>query len=476
MLSVDGRRRLTVWALQIWDLLVFLAALGLAWKFHFPGERTSFFIDPHVYSLWVSVSMLAWHVAFRAAKLYQSRRLSGTDELRDVFKAASIGTGLTATLALILNLSDFTLQAAASLWFFATLLSLVSRLALRQALKLIRLRGRNLRLVLIVGSGPRARELVRRLERHAGLGYRVIGCIDDGVGKDEARMQTDGSIRWLGDFSALPEVLAKNVIDEVFVSLPFKSFYDSTARIIEQCREQGIPVKIHLDLFDIEPLNDHIDMLDGMPVISLAQDWGRARYVSAKRLFDLVGATVLLVALSPLLAVIAVLIKLDSTGPVVFRQTRVGLNKRHFVMYKFRSMVVNGEALRAPIDRLNEAEGPVFKMRNDPRVTSIGRFLRATSMDELLQLVNVMKGEMSLVGPRPLPLRDVEGFTVDWQRRRFSVKPGITCLWQVMGRSSITFERWMELDMDYIDNRSLWLDLKILARTVPAVFRRSGAY
>jgi exopolysaccharide biosynthesis polyprenyl glycosylphosphotransferase len=197
-----------------------------------------------------------------------------------------------------------------------------------------------------------------------------------------------------------------------------------------------------------------------------------------KRAIDLTLSMLLLIAVSPALLLTAILVKLTSPGPVFFVQKRIGLNKRIFNIYKFRTMVVDAEQKLQEIEHLNEVSGPVFKIKNDPRMTSIGRFLRKTSFDELPQLFNVLAGDMSLVGPRPLQLRDYELLTEtgeDWQRCRFSVRPGITCLWQVNGRSSLPFHRWMELDLQYVRTWSLWLDLQILARTVPAVLRGSGA-
>jgi exopolysaccharide biosynthesis polyprenyl glycosylphosphotransferase len=190
---------------------------------------------------------------------------------------------------------------------------------------------------------------------------------------------------------------------------------------------------------------------------------------------DLMVSLLLLGAISPVLILTAMLIKLTSPGPIFFRQKRLGLNKRIFYIYKFRTMVMDAEQRQKELEKFNEVTGPVFKIKNDPRITRLGGFLRKTSIDELPQLFNVVTGEMSLVGPRPLPVRDYEGFDKDWQRRRFSVRPGITCLWQINGRSSIPFEQWMELDMQYIDKWSLWLDLKILYRTIPAVLKGSGA-
>jgi lipopolysaccharide/colanic/teichoic acid biosynthesis glycosyltransferase len=192
-------------------------------------------------------------------------------------------------------------------------------------------------------------------------------------------------------------------------------------------------------------------------------------------MLDVTLAAGALLILSPILLIAAVAIKLTSSGPIFFLQERIGVNKRRFKMFKFRTMVPNAETLLADLEKHNEAGGPVFKIKNDPRITTIGKLLRRSSIDELPQLLNVLKGDMSLVGPRPLPVRDYEGFNEDWQRRRFSVKPGITCLWQVNGRSGISFDQWMLLDLRYMDEWSIWLDLKILAKTVPAVFRGAGA-
>jgi lipopolysaccharide/colanic/teichoic acid biosynthesis glycosyltransferase len=194
-----------------------------------------------------------------------------------------------------------------------------------------------------------------------------------------------------------------------------------------------------------------------------------------KRALDFLVALILLTLLSPLLAVVALLIKLTSDGPVFFLQERIGFNKRRFLVSKFRTMIPGAEAMVHQLERLNEMSGPVFKIKYDPRITPLGQFLRRTSIDELPQLWNVLKGDMSLVGPRPLPVRDYQGFNEDWQRRRFSTRPGITCLWQISGRNSINFDQWMKLDLQYLDEWSLWLDLKILARTIPAVLKGTGA-
>jgi exopolysaccharide biosynthesis polyprenyl glycosylphosphotransferase len=196
----------------------------------------------------------------------------------------------------------------------------------------------------------------------------------------------------------------------------------------------------------------------------------------AKRLIDICGSAVFLLAAAPLMLLTAVLIKLDSPGPVFFKQERVGLHKRRFQLIKFRTMTEGAERQQQLLEHLNEADGPVFKIKDDPRITRVGKFLRRFSIDELPQLFNVLKGEMSLVGPRPLPVRDVQRIALQWHKRRLSMKPGVTCLWQVNGRSDVSFDHWVRMDLEYIDKWSLGLDLKILLRTIPTVLKGAGAY
>jgi exopolysaccharide biosynthesis polyprenyl glycosylphosphotransferase len=230
-----------------------------------------------------------------------------------------------------------------------------------------------------------------------------------------------------------------------------------------------------VDMFPARIARPRRDYLDGIPVITHYPGSVEGLQLAAKRSLDAALSLLLLIGLSPLFALVSLLIRLDSKGPAFYIQKRVGLNKRRFRLYKFRTMTDGADARQEELECLNEACGPVFKIKNDPRITRLGRFLRKSSIDELPQLFNVLKGDMSLVGPRPLPVRDYNGFNEDWQRRRFSVRPGITCLWQVNGRSNTSFEHWMKLDMKYIDEWSLQLDMKILLLTIPAVLRGSGA-
>jgi len=266
----------------------------------------------------------------------------------------------------------------------------------------------------------------------------------------------------------------KNVIDEVVIALPVKTQYVAIERTIAICKRMGVQVLYCENLFETPRSGRcHREPFDDQKVtLKMVPDDYRHRI---KRSFDALGALIGLILCAPLFLIVAILIKATSKGPVLFRQERYGLGRRTFCIYKFRTMVENAEAAQAALEHMNENAGPVFKIFKDPRITKLGALLRRTSIDELPQLLNVLKGEMSLVGPRPLNLRDVGKFSEAWLMRRFSVKPGLTCLWQIGGRSNVSFDRWMELDLHYIDHWSLEMDLRILVKTIPAVLRGTGA-
>jgi len=274
----------------------------------------------------------------------------------------------------------------------------------------------------------------------------------------------------------LDSVVASHAVDEVLVALPIDKHGPLVDTIVRHCEEQGIIVRVQTELSNLRVARSYLDELEGVPVVTIQSgpqdDW----QMVVKRLIDIVGSAILLLALAPLYIAVAFLIRLDSPGPVFFAQERVGYNKRRFRILKFRTMSEGADQRQDSLEHLNEAEGPVFKIKNDPRITRVGRLLRRFSIDELPQLFNVFKGDMSLVGPRPLPVRDVQRIDLQWHKRRFSIKPGITCLWQVNGRSNIGFNDWVRMDLDYIDKWSLGLDFKILIMTIPAVFRGPGAY
>jgi exopolysaccharide biosynthesis polyprenyl glycosylphosphotransferase len=274
----------------------------------------------------------------------------------------------------------------------------------------------------------------------------------------------------------LESVLAAEPVDEVFIALRKEKYGPLVDMIVQLCEERGIMVRVQTEMFNLSIARWQVDELDGMPIVTIRSGPPDGWPLLVKWLLDLCGGAVLLLALAPIFGLVALLIKLDSPGPVFFEQERVGLNKRRFKLLKFRTMCEGADKQQQMLEALNQAKGPVFKIKNDPRITSVGRLLRRFSIDELPQLLNVLKGDMSLVGPRPLPLRDVQRIDLRWHNRRFSVKPGLTCLWQVNGRSDVNFDHWVRMDLEYIDNWSLGLDMKILMKTVPAVFKGSGAY
>lgn len=274
----------------------------------------------------------------------------------------------------------------------------------------------------------------------------------------------------------LNSVIASQAVDEVLVALPMDKYGSLVETIVRHCEEQGIVIRVRAEMSNLHVARSYVDELQGVAVMTIQSGPQDGWQLVAKRLIDILVSTALLFALLPILAAVALVVKLDSPGPVFFAQERVGFNKRRFRILKFRTMMDGSDQRQQMLEHLNEAEGPVFKIKNDPRITRMGRFLRRFSIDELPQLFNVLKGDMSLVGPRPLPVRDVDRIDLQWHKRRFSIKPGITCLWQVNGRSKIGFNEWVRMDLDYIDKWSLGLDIKILMKTIPAVLRGPGAY
>ena len=328
--------------------------------------------------------------------------------------------------------------------------------------------------MLIVGTNQRALRFAKKVQARPDLGYNIIGFVEksDWIASKEFNQL---GYQAVVDFEGFPEFIRENVVDEVVICLPMKSLYQVCADIVMLSQEQGIIVRVMSDFFHSQSGKSKADYLEGDALVSIYTGAMNGWQVVVKRVLDFILSFVMLLCLLPLLLIASLLIKVTSPGPILFIQDRVGLNKRIFRLFKFRTMVPDAEKKITELEKFNEVSGPVFKMKNDPRITWIGKYLRRSSIDELPQLLNVLKGDMSLVGPRPLPIRDCEGFDKDWQRRRFSVRPGITCLWQIKGRSSISFEKWMELDMDYIDKWSLMLDLKILIMTIPAVLKGSGA-
>ena len=355
-------------------------------------------------------------------QVYESQRLvSRGDEAIRIFQATSLGTLCITLLSIFFSIRMVTPTFLLVFWVAVTSLTIGSRLFLRFFLEHVRRRGRDLRHVLIVGTNPRAVEFARKLEFRLESGYRVIGFVDVPWSGFERFSQSRFPL--VCDFNGLAEYLRNSVVDEVVIGLPMRSFNDRCLAVAALCELHGIVVRFLPWIFNLKFAKPRAEDFGGDSLITLSTGPIDGWPVVFKRVLDVVLASLLLFLLAPLLFVVALSIELTSEGPVFFKQERLGLNKRRFRIYKFRTMVADAEQKQAELEDLNEVEGPVFKIKSDPRVTLVGRVLRKTSIDELPQLFNVLKGEMSLVGPRPLPVRDYEGFDQDWHRRRFSVVP-----------------------------------------------------
>ncbi len=411
--------------------------------------------------------VVAWPLLFRACGLYADpARNPWNEEALQVTKACAIGSLYALAFAFTSASGAFDLGAIG--WFAGGTigLTLLARGAVRALTQAATVPDRK---VLIVGSGPRALRLNEFL-KDGPHGCEVLGFIDTEV---HPALSAHG---WLpmGGLDELERILMRQVVDEVLIALPIHSHYAQIQRAIVICERVGVQATLLVDV--VQSALRRPSIRSNGPVAMLTMLTVPDDYrLLAKRAFDLIAGAIVLVVVAPVMLAAAIAVRLTSPGPVLFVQERYGLNKRRFRMYKFRSMVVDAEARLQQLEHLNEKAGPIFKIRDDPRLTPIGRFLRKTSIDELPQLFNVLKGDMSLVGPRPMSLRDVGLFSEAWLMRRFSVRPGITGLWQVSGRSNLTFEDWVALDLKYIDEWSLALDLGILVRTVPVVLRGTGA-
>lgn len=356
---------------------------------------------------------------------------------------------------------------------------------LRVVIRGIRRRGGDQRAWLILGHNRRAAEICREIARSPHFGIRVDQVVDlRRPGTEPAEEQGERErfmaervpgfeLSTIADVDELRHLIAAHVIDEVVVTLPVRSHYVDIERILQICGEAGVSVKLRPQVFEAEGQFTEVSHVGDTPMVTHFTGPSNQTQLLAKRAIDIFGAALGLLVLSPLLLGIALAVKFGSPGPVLFRQTRVGLHGRQFSMIKFRSMVPNALALRQQMAAQNERDGTAFKVRNDARITPVGRWLRKYHLDELPQLWNVLAGDMSLVGPRPLPVAEATG-NEWWQRRRLSVPPGLTCLWQLEDDPNIPFLEWMRLDMKYIDNWSVWLDLKLMLKTFSTVARGSG--
>ena len=451
---------------------------GLSAYFVFLGVSVLRFRDGDPTALWqdagVDIRLAAllfavtWIATLWLMGMYRlSVRWRLWTEARDIARTTLLVLAITLSTLFILKQENVSRLFLAFLFVAQPAVTLAIRVLLRYAFEAIRQRGHDPRFMLVAGTGKLAQDFSDRVESHPGLGIQIIGHLS-------APGETDPVVTRpvLGSVEQFEDILHSQIVDEVAVCLP-----PAASRYLEPitglAADEGKTVRIPVDpVEEILPSALH-EEFDGFVVRSLVHDGHREVGLVAKRILDIVGSGVGLVLFSPVMLIAAILIRVRDGSPVMFRQERVGFHGRPFTIYKFRTMIPDAEELLDEVRHLNERDRVAFKATNDPRVTPLGRWLRKTSIDELPQFWNVLTGSMSLVGPRPpLPAEVIE-YDI-WHRRRLSMKPGVTGLWQVEARHEADFDRWVERDLIYIDGWSLWLDLKILAKTLPAVLAHGG--
>jgi exopolysaccharide biosynthesis polyprenyl glycosylphosphotransferase len=411
-----------------------------------------------------------WYSVLYGFGVYTMSRITS---LRDfalkICLALTTCTAIAGLLASTAGGAPHLVRSIILYWLLCGIAMVAMRTALAGFHRYVRPHMRKRRNLIIVGTGPQAQMAYRELELHPEWRYNFLGFVDSDPQMND---MTQGLI--LGSMEQFETILMQRVVDEVVIALPMKSQYEMVARAIDICELGGVQSQYQSDFFGSGVTKKrYFEGIDATRVVMQVVHHDSRRFL--KRAIDIVAATFGIILLSPLLIGAAIAVA-TTPGPIIFKQERFGLNKRKFTMYKFRSMVFDAEMKQAQVEHMNETEGPAFKIKNDPRVTRFGAIMRKLSIDELPQLFNVLLGNMSLVGPRPLTVRDVSRFSEAWLMRRFSVKPGLTCLWQISGRSNINFDRWVELDLQYIDNWSLGLDAQILFKTLPAVLKGKGAH
>jgi exopolysaccharide biosynthesis polyprenyl glycosylphosphotransferase len=410
--------------------------------------------------------------AYWLSGLYDPRRsFRWFDEVYRIF------SGTTSSIIIVMAITFFIrpLVYSRGMLLLAGFLILallgVIRIGDRLLRAYLRRRGIGVQKALIVGAGEVGRAVMRTILADSGLGYQVVGYVDD----DPAKGNTDlGRFKGFGGLDNVPRVAEDEKIDEVIITLPWM-YHRKIVQIVDDCERRNIRVRVVPDVFQQRMQHVDIESLNGIPLIGVERKTLSAGALFVKRLVEIALIVVTLPVLALVFGIVAIVIKLDSPGPILFKHRRIGRDGIEFDMYKFRSMVVNAEELRDTVKNLNEADGPLFKIKNDPRTTRVGWFLRRMSIDEIPQLINVARGEMSIVGPRPGTAEEVAQYQ-PWQLARLGTKPGLTGLWQVSGRSDLPFDEMCLLDIYYIENWSLGLDIRIMLQTIPLMLFGRGAY
>ncbi|RMH71755.1 MAG: sugar transferase [Gemmatimonadetes bacterium] len=418
-------------------------------------------------------TLLIWHMILNYQRAYSYQRFKSFDtEIAHVLKTVITGIFVLLGYIFIFRVGYIprTLIALFGCTNFTMLL--LQRKLLIYIAAWLRQKGHYHKRILIVGWNPRTQQFLNLINTHPEWGLEPVGILT--IAEDDPPPHNIATyVR--GTDTELLQILHTTHVDEVIITVSTEHF-GKIRTILELCEVEGVQTRIISNFLGNIAKSIHADIVYGLPIITIQHTYKDNFQLFIKRLLDVALSTILLVLLAPLLIIIAITIKLTSPGPILYVQDRVGLNGTIFRFYKFRSMVNNAEALQPELATQNQMSGPAFKLAQDPRITPLGRFLRRFSLDELPQLWNVLKGDMSLVGPRPPIPSEVHRYD-NWQRRKLSVKPGLTCIWQVEGRNEISnFNDWVALDLKYIDSWSIWLDLKLLLKTIPAVLSGKGAH
>ena len=425
------------------------------------------------YALLLIVIPIIWWALLNVQNAYTWQRFTSLKtEHRRVFKTTILGTLILLAVVSIFRIRDLPRSLIALFAVLSFLLLVLEKTLLYYIIGQMRKRGRNRKKALIVGTGELACEFAAIADKYTDLGLEVIGFLTDKTEEIEKKL-CDAKV--LGFYDDLIPIMHQREVEEVVFALPSKDL-NTAGELLTLCEQEGVQVRLVSDFFRTVIAKLHVHEIHGMPILTFSTAPMKEWQQFIKRCIDVIVSSVALVVLSPFFLIIAVLIKLTSPGPVFYDWNVIGFNKKPFKGYKFRSMVKDAEKLKEKLLAQNEMTGAMFKIKNDPRITPIGRFLRKFSLDEFPQFWSVLKGDMSLVGPRPCLQIELPHFE-SWQRRKFSVKPGLTCLWQVSGRNDIKdFNEWAKMDLEYIDNWSLWLDFNILLKTVPVVLLGKGAH
>ena len=447
---IDQRKRIFAVNLWLFDLALTTASFFLAYGFRLLFELAGHTVMPIQIYLWLLAIILpTWAVLLPLFGVYSEPVLPPSAQIVHLSKAIGFAWLVMAALQFFVN------QDASNrlIVLFTLVINYILLVSYRIVLFRLKRHGAlDVRHVAVVGTGQAARDFASIIEKQHAWGLKLTGVF----GKSDVR-----------------GILEQGGVDELILIADGASLEEFTDTFL-LCEELGVTARVVLNFFPHSISRVELHELDGFPLLSFSTTPTNEALMFVRRILDVFLASVLAILTLPITIATAVLIKVTSPGPVLFKQERSGLNGRVFVMYKFRSMTDNSEQLRFELETLNEMDGPVFKSSRDPRITVIGKIIRRFSVDELPQLYNVLRGDMSLVGPRP-PLPQEVARYARWQRRRLSMKPGMTCLWQISGRNEVSFDDWMKLDLTYIDNWSLLLDLKILLKTVPVVLLGRGA-